>query len=449
MVAMRWLVVAVVLSGTGTASATVRLCLGPPTGPIFPAPPNPSFVIPNDEVEAETMTAIDDYWSRVTVRAKPGRVIVRGFGCWRKRYRVTTAWTNRASPPAPIESELEARDETVFVRWQLAPQPAWTRVDWAYRAEDLDNDLHGSFLVEESAWGRDPSTAGLDVTPGVRVIHVRLTRFHLDGTQQVWRGWLDRDGDHVRIGVGTPPAVEASSRGPCNGGGRAVPTTPTFRSYRGDTPRFVAMTCDGRLLPITRSVGDEPSPNVFTTVSARDGERFRLRRLPLAPGAPTEPLLVATTDRFRDVAPVVVSASALGCSARLEMADSATWDQLEVASIALDGSNATNEERYRNLANDVIVPTLIASPQLVRITPIWGSQRGKPWFGWVHSDGCELASIGVAAAPVTEPIEPIEPIAPRVVAKPSPRRWPALLALLGLVLGWVVLRRLTRTNAGG
>jgi hypothetical protein len=449
MVAMRWIVLVVVLGGAGTASATVKLCLGPPTGPAIAVPPEPTFVVANNEVEAaatkgakESVTAIDSYRSRVTVHARPGQVFVRGIGCDRQRFRVTAGWSNRAALPVPIETELGANGESVFVRWQRGPQLTFTRIDWAYRAEDLDTDLYASYLEEEST-PRDLSSVNVDAPPTARVIHLRLTRYSLDGSIHLWRGWLEREGDHVRIRTGPAPDTERASGGPCHGVARAVPTTPTFRTHGWDTPRFVAMTCDGRLLPVTRSISNEPTAHVATTVSARDGERFWLRRLPLAPGAPTEPLLVATTDRYLEEAPVVTSASAPGCSARLKLAHATTWDHVEVASLALDGSNGTTEERHRSLADDVSVPTLIASPQLVRMTPIWGTQRGRSWFGWAHSDGCDEASFG-SATPAAPPIE-----SPRAITRNPARRWPMLLALLGLALGWVVLRRLTRTDAGG
>ena len=379
---MRWLVVVtIVLANAGVARAIgLKICLGPPTGPILEAPLAPLFVVESHDVEpGETATAIDAYRSQVAVQAQPGDVFVRGIGCDRQRFRVTHGWKNTAVAvaPEPTEIEIGAGRETVFVRWPSAPQDSWTIVDWAYRPEDLHNDLHGSILVEEP----DPqhvAEARLDVAPTVRAIHVRMTRYHMDGSVHMWSGWVDVD--HARIGSGIAPASEAPTAGPCTGAGRAVPTTPTFRTYGGDTPRFVAMTCDGRLLPVTRSIGDEPTLHVSTTVTARDGERFWLRRLPLAPGAPTEPLLVATTDRYRDVAPVVTSAAAPGCSVRLQMADEGTWDELEVSSVAIDGPYAGEAERRRDLVEDVWVHTLVGSPQMVRLTPIWGGQRGRSWF---------------------------------------------------------------------
>lgn len=441
---MRWLVVMVVLSSAGVARAATRLCFGPPKGPAIAAPPDPSFVVASHEAVAlahnERATAIDAYWSKVTVHAKPGDTFVRDIGCDRKRFRVTARWVNRGSAPVPFEVELGAGGETAIVRWHAGTQHTWTRIDWAYRTEDLDTDLHGSELVEEAARQRDVSEAYLDAAPTVAVIHLRLTRFHLDGTQQIWRGWLHRDAGAMRIGTGPAPAPATPTvePGPCTSAGRAVPTTPTFRTWGGSTPRFVAMACDGRLLPVTRAIGDEPMLHVATTVVARPGERYWLRRLPLAPGAPTEPLLVATAERYLDVAPVVARAAAPGCSARLDIADEGTWDELEVASVAVDGSNAAADERHRSLAEDIGVSTSIASPQLVRITPIWGSQRGRSWFGWVHSEGCDTASFGVAlpSAPASAPIVRTD--------VPSSSRPPtlAILALLGLALGWLVLRRL-------
>ncbi|HEY5937243.1 MAG TPA: hypothetical protein VIU61_21485 [Kofleriaceae bacterium] len=446
MAAMRWLVVVIiVLANAGVARAIgLRICFGPPTGPILEAPLAPLFVVESHDVQpGETATAIDPYWSQVHVQVQPGDVFVRGIGCDRQRFRVTHGWKNEAAALEPTEIEVLDTRDVVTLRWPSAPQHSWTRVDWAYRAEDLHNDLHGSILVEEPAW-QNLSEARLAVPPTVRAIHVRMTRYHMDGSLQHWWGWIDID--HARLGTGFGPAVAPPTAGPCTGAGRAVPTTPTFRTYGGDTPRFVAMTCDGRLLPVTRAIGDEPRTHVSTTVSVRDGERFWLRRLPLAPGAPTEPLLVATSDRYRDVAPVVTSAEPMGCSVELQIADEGTWDEVEVSSVAIDGPYAGEAERYRSLTKDIWVDTLRASPQMVRLTPIWGGQRGQSWFGWAHSERCDTASFGVAMPPAAAPTAPAvvnhaSPPGPRAESS-SRRPVLALLSLLGLGFGWLVLRRL-------
>lgn len=459
------------------AQAATKLCVGPKIGETIEVPPNPRFVLLSEEGNVDsrarehllrrgktfghTDELVDSYWIGRTVRAEDGHRFVMPLNnhfCSTPRYRVDRNWKRRSGVPVPMAAALresDAGEPYVVLMWRPAKELSWTRIDWAYSRADLERGLHGSLHERESLQPPD-SNAYVSIHPNATRVHLRLTRFHLDGTESRWVGWLERDAqDRMRIRTGEPPletpsatdlAACADSANPA----RPVPVAPTFRTRRWDTPRFVAVTPGGDHLPIATRPVNERTHHAATTVNAGEGQQFWLRRLPLAPGCPTERLLVATGDRSRDEAPVITDARAPGCSARLGIADPDSWGYFEVSSQAL-----TNEQvpdyltEVKTIAADLGAPTMYSSPLLVTITPVWGEgQRGAAWTGRVQSEGCDEASFDALAV---EPAAPQAlPSATATIERPAPacsanrrgmKRWILISILLSLALGLLLYLR--------
>ena len=114
---MRCLCALAIVAGVGgLAEAATKLCIQPTKVTTISVPPDPRFVIVNDEeakaspvtatrrgygsqarqragdeIYSQTVVAIDEYWAERTVHAKPGQAFVGGLSssCVLERYLVS------------------------------------------------------------------------------------------------------------------------------------------------------------------------------------------------------------------------------------------------------------------------------------------------------------------------------------------------------------------------
>jgi hypothetical protein len=365
-----------------------------------------------------TAEPVDEHWARVTIRAKVGdtfwgRYLPGQLGCG-NGYRVTATKGDRVPLGVDGESPWAADGQL-----RLEHGKQWARIDWAYTDVELDEQGYGSWYD-----GTFTDTVSAEhFVEHAPLVFVRVQRFEVDGTTAHWRGWIYRRPDGtVQVGTGRAP-VAPPARPRCDVvAPRPVPVDPTF--YVDET-RFRAITATGEALPLTV---EEDGLDTRVAVRASEGTVFALQRLPIASCEEVR-WLRATRDRSHDPAPVVVRGDdANGAGApRLELADAWTWGRLEVER----PTSRSDDE----IASGVSVFSLDASAPdhglvHVRITPVWGTQRGTSWTGWVDARPGRGVRFWADAPPVVSPPAPDEP---------APRR--ALFACLGLALLVAALRR--------
>lgn len=397
------------------ATAATKLCLK--TSPtIVDVPQHARFVVRHADLarlrrSPSHVERIDEYWAAVTFDAPVGTQITEwpivGGGCKGRSYRVVAHAPRRTTTPAIVTAEVWTSEHSSHLElgWLPPRDVGWTRVDWAYTEAELASGLHGSHHEYF-----DDREATLQLDPGWQIVFVRVVRFHADGSQSTWHGWVERTGsERARVGHGRPPHAGAAAPACARATARTVPLDPEF-VVDGGTPRFIALTPLGAALPLQLDAS-ERGP-IAVRVAADEGTVFRLQRLPLSRTCDGVRWLEATADRARDEAPVVIRGDNGACRAAVALADPDTWPRLEVTTPT--GTLAGE------LASEVTVTPLehyTNARRAVTITPIWPhGVRGTPWTGWVQA---EPRCAGLVVT--TERPLPPEPQPPVVVAAEPPR----------------------------
>jgi hypothetical protein len=407
---MRAFVVActIVIAWAGHAQATIRLCVDPKArAPIVDVPVNPSFIVPRDrlqtlEVEdptsrdkrvfAYTAKNLDEYWASVTVTAAAGSMlfaneILTFSDICGNRFRVRKEAPKRHAPVPIAAATYDPGSTIVRVSWPYDRTVLqWHRLDWAFEPSELKAGRHGSRYQSSH---RDADDTYVDVDPQWQIVFVRLIHFYPDGKSATWNGWLHRQpDDSIHIGYGAPPITPIAALNCKVNAPRPVAVDPVFQFPSYDEPRFQAVTSSGQVLPIHYNLTSFGSPRRIS-VTAPEGTTFQLHRLPRPLGCSGARWLFATDDRSRDEKPVVTGGHNLGCAVRVSLADPDTWGVLEIM---------TARGTSTGYARDMSVTDIGGyddKPFRVRITPVWGSQRGAAWSGWIQVEpGCAGIKFG-------------------------------------------------------
>ncbi|HEU0029855.1 MAG TPA: hypothetical protein VFQ53_04425 [Kofleriaceae bacterium] len=431
------LVAVIVVATSSSAHASIKLC----TKRNYEIPEHPRFVVErtalgpgyasaeyagtdHDRDTAQLppgtdITYLDARYASITLPIVDGdrgampRPIVTG--CLSATYHVTRGWR---SPAAGLVLErasvqpLSATRDTLALAWSYDGL-ATTRVDWAYSAHDLDTARHGSRYTRSAlAW--------LPVDATANVVHVRLVQYRVDGTEHVWRGWLERSADgELHIGDGPPPAPGPRCTPSLHP--RVVPSPATFRTSDDDAT-LRATTLDGTPLAIRRTL-DRATYTTTITVDVPPGVPFQLDELPAA-GCPAT--LVALPDHVARSAPRVVGMSApiqpsyfVEDELRIDLADEQAWDELDLEWAATPAELDTGLMARTRAPHDLTIclgHTAESDPRCVpptvrafyvRITPRWHGAVGPvAWDGWVirHADG----SVTFGELPSWRASEPLE-----------------------------------------
>ena len=407
---MRAFVVActIVIAWASHGDASVRLCIDPRgRAPFVDVPVNPSFIVPRDrlgtlEVEDPmsrdkrvfryTTTNLDEYWALVTVTAAAGSVlyaseILTFSGLCGNRFRVRKQASQRRAPVPIAAASYDPGSAIVRVSWQYDRSVLqWTRLDWAFEASELKVGRHGSRYQSSH---RDPDDTHLDVDPQWQLVFVRLIHFYPDGKTATWNGWLHRQpDDSIQIGHGAAPITPVASITCKATAPRPVPVDPAFHFPSYQEPRFHAVTPSGQALAIDHGVTSFGDPKRIR-VDAPEGTTFQLLRLPRPLACSPARWLVATNDRSRDEQPVITGGHNHGCAVRVALADPDTWGQIEVTTAKATTTSDAADVRITDIGG------YDDKPFRVRLTPIWGAQRGRAWNGWIQVEpGCQGIKFG-------------------------------------------------------
>ncbi len=425
------------------------------------------------------LTDIDENYASVVVSKSPGdsyEMNPVGRGCGMTHYVVVEEWQPTETKTELVAAKLHTWEGYSHARLHLSwreyssrRRPTWTRIDWAYSARDLDDGLYGSNLGTRGS-------GAVNVVPDFHVVHVRLTEYLLDGSERMWRGWVQRQPDgQLRFGEGQGSAglhkSSPSKHRLCSTQlkPRPVPTNAQFSFYGSVRPRMLATTLDGKALPIS-FIGDHYSVEGLQ-VQVAPGTVFRLQKLPIVPGCRNSRPLVATDDRTHDVAPRILDVRAhhfdyskqyeggdVWDDLQFHIQDAPSWGKLELEwaySRAELGSGvhvSTHEPvrvyvdgRLRGRDDPGLLPKEFVL-LFVRITPTWADgSKSTAWEGWVHRDPSTRA---VTFASLVE--EEDDLVAPNVVAVNEPalmttRSYSCCsLGVAALFLGWLAFVLLLR-----